>query len=103
MPLLTVAALSASAALAGPPTGAGMRAHVDPQTGARVAAPPAAPAAASPSLSRSAAGLVEVPHPSGGFVVDLQGRFRSAVRATVQPDGTVTTDCTRDSHPAAGR
>jgi hypothetical protein len=69
---------------------AGMRAYVDPRTGALVPTPPAGQTPPpTPAFSRSAAGLVERPAPGGGVMVDLQGRFQSPLVATVGPDGRV--------------
>jgi hypothetical protein len=94
---------------AGPPAGqSGMRAYVDPQTG-KVGAPPPDQAAPLPSAaeqdasSTSSEGLVVVPAPGGGEMVDLQGRFQTSITATLKPDGTVQTDCRpRRKAPAAG-
>jgi hypothetical protein len=43
------------------------------------------------ALSTSHQGLVEAPSPvpGGGVMVDLQGRFRSMLFATIGPDGRV--------------
>ncbi len=72
----------------------GMRAYADPRTGALREQPmpgePKPPATAA--FSRSAVGLVETPAPGGGIMLDLQGRFRSPLVATVAPDGTVRID-----------
>ena len=78
---------------------AGMRVHIDPATGAIQATPPqGAPAGAlslSPAeraaFSKSSDGLVETPSagPAGGSKVDLRGRFRSPLVATVGPDGKI--------------
>ncbi len=78
-----------------PAARAGQWIHVDPQTGARTGAPADARAAtaADPAFSTSHDGLVERPAPGGGVTVDLQGRFRSAVIATVGADGKVDVDC----------
>ena len=83
----------APALTAQPP--ASMRVHVDPSTGAIVTAPVGPPAAAqmAPATSHSAAGLVEVPSPGGGVILDLQGRFLSPVTATVAPDGAPHAEC----------
>ena len=74
-----------------PPSAPGMKAYVDPATGAllpeRPANLPAEPASAA--LDRSTAGLVEVPGPRGGTMIDLQGRFQSPLVATIAPDGTL--------------
>ena len=77
-----------------PAGNAGSWVQVDPQTGQRV--PPqgrtvAIPA--NPAFSSSHSGLVEVPAPAGGMMIDLQGRFRSAVTATVDGDGRTRVDC----------
>ncbi len=72
----------------------GLRAYVDPQTGALVV-PPAKDRALelSPALSRafstSDEGLVEVILPDGTAMVRLGGRFMSATFATVGEDGKV--------------
>jgi hypothetical protein len=68
--------------------------NVDPQTGQRIPAPPGGVAIpASPAFSTSHQGLVEEPAPGGGVMIDLQGRFRSAVTATVGADGKSHLDC----------
>jgi hypothetical protein len=79
---------------------AGMWAYFDPKTGKVGAPPPEAvgAAAAEPSAaSTSGQGLVAVPAPGGGEMIDLQGRFNMAVTARLKPEGTVETDC----HPSA--
>ena len=91
----------------GAPQGsAGLRVYVDPQTG-KLAAPPAGAPPASvppegrrpdrvppprPEFSTSGEGLVEIvdPVPGRGVTVDLQGRFRSSLTATVGPEGKAT-------------
>jgi len=74
-----------------PASAPGMKAYVDPTTGAllpgRPASLPSAPAPAG--MDASTAGLVEVPTPGGGVMVDLQGRFQNALVATIEPDGTM--------------
>jgi hypothetical protein len=71
------------------------RVYLDPQTGRLLSEPPpGAPAMALSAeelnmLSTSDAGLVETPIPDGGFMVDLQGRFRHAAVATVADDGSI--------------
>lgn len=79
------------------PAQAGMRAYFDPKTG-KIGPPPRPEAAAAPprgqnANSTSAEGLVVVPAPRGGQMIDLQGRFQHALTATLKPDGTVETDC----------
>jgi hypothetical protein len=75
--------------------GAGMKIHVDPQTGAVIPepAPGTPPLELSPqernALSTSHEGLTEVQSsvPGGGYSIDLQGRFQSPLTATIGPDG----------------
>jgi hypothetical protein len=79
----------------------GMKAYRDPVTGERVGPPPPALPPSVPqlsALSRSQTGLEVVPTgtAAGGFRVNLQGRFRSAVVATKQPDGTLSTRCVHE-------
>jgi hypothetical protein len=79
---------------------AGQRVYIDPTTG-KVGVPPAgaaAPSAAGGAATTAApapAPLAQqaVASPAGGVMVDLEGRFRREVRAQVQPDGKVTTEC----------
>lgn len=80
---------------AAPAARAGQMIYVDPQTGARTAAPPGAAAALpdNPALSTSHEGLIEEPAPGGGVTVNLQGRFRSAAEATADPDGKASVNC----------
>ena len=78
---------------------AGMRVHIDPQTGKFRSPPPAergapgVPSSRAAPRSRAATatsheGLVQVPSrlPSGGVMVDLKGRFRSHLSATIGKD-----------------
>ena len=77
------------------PAASDMIIHVDPQTGLIVNAPApgAVPLPLPPdvvnALSSSHQGLVEVssPLPGGGVQIDLQGRFRSPVFATIDSTG----------------
>jgi hypothetical protein len=68
-----------------------MRVYVDPATGELLPGRPTSlpPEPAASALNTSAAGLVEVPSPGGGMMIDLQGRFQSPLVATIQPDGTL--------------
>ena len=79
-----------------PEGSAGMRVYRDPKTG-RFEVPPADASAAealppSPASSTSHEGLVETPSPvpGGGILIDLQGRFRSSLKATIDPNGHLT-------------
>ncbi len=89
----------------------GFRAYYDPMTGEASTPAPGLPHVAElsfdPGLSTSAEGLMEVPGDTvgRGVKVDLQGRFRSAMRAQVTPDGTLRTDCVPAAvgAPEAGR
>src|SRR5262245_41476983 len=80
------------------PGNAGRKIFVDPVTGKLV--PPPRPAAPVPppledALSTSGEGLREAPGKTrgGGIKIDLQGRFRSTVTATIDVDGKLTTRC----------
>src|SRR5690242_12076903 len=71
---------------AAPTHQSGVRVYVDPQTGRRTSQPTpearraaAAIDAQNPAFNHSSEGLVERPLPGGGFIVDLEGRFQSAV------------------------
>ena len=73
----------------------GIKVYVDPSTGKISDTPPPgqqgltlSPAEQN-AFSRSSQGLVEVPNsgPAGGMKVNLQGRFKSPLVATVGPDG----------------
>jgi hypothetical protein len=76
-------------------TGSAQRVYLDPDTGRLLRQPPpGAPVMTlSPTelnmLSTSDAGLVEVPLPDGGYMLDLQGRFRHMAVATVADDGSI--------------
>ena len=71
----------------------GMRAYADPRTGALRDTPPPGTTAPMPAaFSRSGAGLVETRAPGGGVMIELQGRFKSPLVATVAPDGTLHID-----------
>jgi hypothetical protein len=81
------------------PGQAGQRVYIDPTTGRFIEPPPDVQAAealatqADPltlEMSTSDVGLVETPLAGGGSTVDLQGRFRNALVATVGSDGKVT-------------
>ena len=83
-----------------PPGVGGLKTYRDPVTGERRSPPRAIPLEALDARQRNAfsrldTGLVEEPGPSaaGGVHVDLQGRFRSAVVVTQQPDGSFSTRC----------
>jgi hypothetical protein len=78
-----------------PKISAGFKAYVDPVTGGRVTGEGVArPDDAMPTLeldathSTSARGLREIvsPEPGGGVSVDLEGRFRVPLKATVTPE-----------------
>ena len=73
---------------------AGLTAYADPRTRTLTTVPPAGlPATSAPAASQSAVGLVEQPLPDrAGVMVDLQGRFRSPLVATIGPNGTVQID-----------
>jgi hypothetical protein len=83
----------------------GMIIHIDPKTGAilKAPAPGSVPLPMTPglqnALSTSHQGLMEVPGPvpGGGVKLDLQGRFRSPLVGTVDPDGNVTIQHLRET------
>lgn len=83
-------------ALAGGPLTAwsqSQRAYVDPQTG-QLATPPED--VQFPGTARAVEEpLVVEPGKTdaGGVMVDLRGRLTYSLQATLNPDGTVTTDC----------
>ena len=90
----------ASAVNAQPEASADRKAFIDPITGRIVPPPvqkPALPMSpqAENAQSTSAEGLQEIPGTTrgGGIKVNLQGRFRSSVVATVGADGKVATRC----------
>jgi hypothetical protein len=90
---LLAGAPAAAEPVDGPSAQSGMRAYVDPRTGALQNTPPPGTAMpAPPAFSRSGAGLVESRRPDGSVMIDLQGRFRSPLVATVTPDGTLHID-----------
>ena len=76
-------------------TGSAQRAYLDPDTGRLLREPPpGAPVMAlSPRelnmLSTSDVGLVESRLPDGGYMLDLQGRFRNMAVAKLADDGTI--------------
>lgn len=81
--------------VAGETTGSAQVVYLDPKTGRLVGEPPPGEKALilSPAelnmISTSHQGLVEQPLPGGGYMVDLQGRFRHMAVATVADDGAV--------------
>lgn len=99
--LATLLATSAQSSLADDATAAagadsvtgraGVRVYVDPETGEFTAPPPDETVRPSveASLSETGEGLVEKPAPSGGFTVDLKGRFQAPVIAIPQADGSI--------------
>ncbi len=68
-------------------------------------APDAAKNAAVPAANTSSEGLTEQASPgsAGGVMVDLQGRFRQAVVATVGDSDSVVVQCVPDSAGGGGR
>jgi hypothetical protein len=76
--------------------GSSLNAYIDAETGELTSTPSAEQLELqfSPelenALNRSSVGLVEVVLPDGGVMVDLQGRFRSAVFATLSTEGALT-------------
>jgi hypothetical protein len=104
---------SAPSAAAPPPSGGaapqgapGFKVHIDPQTGRllKEAAPGSVPLQLSPreqnARSTSQQGLREIPSPvpGGGVKVDLQGRFRSPLIATIDANGKVRMQHLDEAH-----
>jgi len=84
---------------------AGVRIYRDPQTGQRTSQPTpeqrrnaAAIDAQNPAFNHSSEGLVERPLPNGGYIVDLEGRFQSAVGVRVGKDGKREFYCDEPGH-----
>ncbi len=92
-----------------PAGAAGIRAFLDLETGRLLARPPGGDAGAPGDgrlgahhpLNTYAGDLLEEPLPDGGYMVDLQGRFQSAVVATIDPvSGESAIDCVVATAPA---
>ena len=80
-----------------PASSAGMKAHIDPDTGQFKNPPPGVPPAKLPpehadAFSTSSHGLSQRPSPTpgGGMMVDLKNRFLSPLTATLSPEGKLT-------------
>ena len=77
------------------PLAPSLRAYLDPVTGQWVTPPPGLRrplilgARTKAALATSHDGLFQEELPSGGYKVDLQGRFRSALVAHVDEDGNI--------------
>ncbi len=84
------------------PISAAQRAFVDPETGRMTSTPSRDLQALSRPPrddNRNARGLTRLRLSSGAVAVDLEGRFRSSIVATINPDGSVSTRCLK--HPDA--
>ncbi len=75
---------------------AGHRIYIDPMTGQLIPGPELERSEPIPlsarernAMSTSSRGLVEEYHPDGSVSVNLQGRFQSAIFATVDKEGKV--------------
>ncbi len=75
---------------------AGMEAHVDPATG-RFVPEPVVPR--PPEPVRTFPPPVLEPAPGGGMMSVLHGRFKNAMVATVDADGTLHVDCRPQDGP----
>lgn len=87
---------------------AGLRAHVDPETGRFVPEPPPGAAVESDlvtadAMSTRSVDLVELPSsvPGGGVMLDLGGRFQSAIEMSIDESGALSSDCATDEAPPA--
>jgi len=92
---LAAPALAVEQAKDGGAAPGGMRVYVDPETGERTSAPPAAAAqlGGAGAIADPAAGLVEEENPEGGYVIHLQRRFRGAMGARTGAAGEVSVEC----------
>lgn len=102
---VTAARQHARMGLAPPGTTTAQRATIDPETGEFVSTPEHETPAASESIQPSAFSIrsetmeeESSPVPGGGVMIDLKGRFKSPVRATIEASGKTTIE-----HPASGR
>jgi len=92
---------------AAPPAGAaGMTVYKDPITGRLLPIPPGElqdllTDEMKSAVSMSQEGLAETAAPGGGVMIDLQGRFQSAMQAAVDADGKVTGHCDQGVPAAA--
>lgn len=78
------------------PGGAGMVVSIDPSRGTIDSNPQLSDEmrdALERMVNTSSEGLVEQRLADGTVLVDLQGRFQSAMVATIGPDGKVSTNC----------
>lgn len=88
------------------PGAAGIRVYLDPETGRVIDRPDEPGAVPQPRgladrLNTYGGDLVQEPLPDGGFKVDLRGRFRSAVVATIDPvTDEVVIDCVPEGQNA---
>lgn len=81
-----------------PASAAGLTVYKDPETGRLRPLPPEKlQELTSPELRKAVSlsheGLKETAAPGGGVMVDLQGRFQSAMQARIAADGELLTDC----------
>lgn len=84
----------------------GYVANLNPTTGKVSTQPTTTTSALQQGLSTSSQGLTEVPSPvaGGGTMVELNGRFRNIVSATIDGSGALKTQCnTKAAPPAATR
>jgi hypothetical protein len=102
---VTIARQQAGMGLALPGATIAQRVTIDPETGEFVSPPEHQTLAADESIQPSAfsirAEMMEEepsPVPEGGVMIDLKGRFKSPVRATIEANGKTTIE-----HPASGR
>ena len=97
------AAFGRSTSPAGEVPAAAFRIHIDPATGRTIVpTTPPPPASELPSATTSGVGLAVVPAPGGGVMIDLGGRFRSAMTSHVEPDGRTVTSCDAPGSGARG-
>ncbi len=88
----------------------GVKIYLDPVTG-KPSMPPAGKKPTSSvfssdaKMNTSSRGLIEQSAPGGGTMVDLQGRFQSSTKATVNKDGSIVIEHlpTVQSSPLSGK
>lgn len=85
----------------------GMRAYVDPETGALSSTPVTAEQQQAaetpdPAFRQDDAGVAVIRMPDGSRMAHLQGRFEVAMVATVAADGSIQTECNDVEAHASG-
>jgi hypothetical protein len=74
--------------------GTGYVAYRDPVTGKFTTPPPGAATAGQARTSSAATGLVEVPSPTSGTMIELNGRFQNQMAVQRSDAGAAEANCT---------